>query len=238
MLGVFSRLFKLAQSEAHSVVDALEDPIKLTEQGIRDLKKDLTASLENLAQIKSLTIRLRSDQEGAKRTASDYERKARLLLEKAQRGALEAGDADRLATEALSQKHQAAERAIELGKDIHKQETLTSQLESKVGKLKSQIATWENELTTLKARAKVAGATKKLNKHLSNADSSSTIAMLEKMKDKVQEEEALATAYGELADSETTLDGEIDKALADGADLQAQDSLAELKKKMGIGAAK
>ena len=34
---------------AHSVMDKLEDPIKMTEQGIRDLKKDLQASMESLA---------------------------------------------------------------------------------------------------------------------------------------------------------------------------------------------
>mgnify|MGYP001493103567 CR=1 FL=1 len=39
-MSIFRRIFKLIQSESHSVVDNLEDPVKLTEQGIRDLKKD------------------------------------------------------------------------------------------------------------------------------------------------------------------------------------------------------
>jgi len=38
-MNIFKRLFKIGQAEAHSAVDKLEDPIKLTEQGIRDLKK-------------------------------------------------------------------------------------------------------------------------------------------------------------------------------------------------------
>ena len=38
-MGIFSRLFKVGQAEAHAMVDKLEDPIKITEQGIRDLKK-------------------------------------------------------------------------------------------------------------------------------------------------------------------------------------------------------
>ena len=42
MAGFFSRLFRVAQSEAHSVVDKLEDPIKLTEQGKRQVVKMLT----------------------------------------------------------------------------------------------------------------------------------------------------------------------------------------------------
>ena len=41
MAGIFQRLFKTGQAEAHSLVDKLEDPIKISEQAIRDLKKDL-----------------------------------------------------------------------------------------------------------------------------------------------------------------------------------------------------
>ena len=40
-MNFFKRLFKIGQAEAHSALDKLEDPIKLTEQGIRDLKQDL-----------------------------------------------------------------------------------------------------------------------------------------------------------------------------------------------------
>ena len=44
-MNVFKRLFRVGEAEAHSALDKLEDPIKMTEQGIRDLKKDLDASL-------------------------------------------------------------------------------------------------------------------------------------------------------------------------------------------------
>ena len=40
-MSIFKRIFKIGQAETHSIIDRLEDPIKLTEQGIRDLKKDL-----------------------------------------------------------------------------------------------------------------------------------------------------------------------------------------------------
>jgi phage shock protein A len=39
-----------------------------------------------------------------------------------------------------------------------------------------------------------------MNKQLSNIDSSGTMAMLERMKEKVDEQEALAEAYGDMAD--------------------------------------
>lgn len=234
-MGIFTRLFKFAESEAHSAVDKLEDPIKMTEQGIRDLKKDLQASMKSLAEVKALQIRTRRDAHEKKEQAATYEKKAMLLLQKAQNGSLDAAEGDRLAGEALAKKEAASTQALATTKDLQRHETMVAQIEANVKKLKSQIASWENELTTLTARAKVAGATRKLNEQLAQVDSGGTLAMLEKMKAKVSEEEALAESYGELAMVETTVDAEIDRALAGGADeIKAADSLAALKAKMGI----
>ena len=57
--------------------------------------------------------------------------------------------------------------------------------------------------------------------------------MLEKMKEKVAQDEALAESYGEMAHESRSLDEEIDNALGDDAAAKS-DSLAELKKKMGM----
>ncbi len=233
MLGAFKRLFKVAEAETHSAIDKLEDPIKQTEQGIRDLKKDLAASLKSLAEIKAVAIRLRKELAEKKETATDYEKKAMLLIEKAQNGKLDEAEADRLATEALSKRDQAAKLAISISQDLANQENLSNKLGGNTQALKNQISTWENELTTLKGRAKVASATKKLNKQLAQIDSSSTISMLERMKDKVQEDESLAQSYGELASVETDIDSEINKALAgESSGDKVSGSLSELKDRM------
>ena len=58
--------------------------------------------------------------------------------------------------------------------------------------------------------------------------------MLERMRQKVEEEESLAEAYGQLAAPPQTADTEIDLALA-APQADTQDSLAELKKRMNIG---
>ena len=75
-------------------------------------------------------------------------------------------------------------------------------------------------------------ATKNLNKQLTQIDSGSTIAMLEKMKEKVAQEEALAESYGEIANESKSVDDEIDKALGDSARTGATDDLAALKAKI------
>ncbi len=237
-MGIFQRVFKVAQSEAHAVVDKLEDPIKLTEQGIRDLKKDLGAAMRSLAEVKAIAIRMKKDAEDQKKLAADYERKAMMLLQKAQQGGLSPEEADRLASEALVKKEEAARRAAEFMANYKQQQQMADQLQVKVDKLKQAISKYENELVTLKARARTAASMKKINKQLSSIDSSSTLSMLEKMKTKVTEEEALAEAYGDIADTSASVDDEIEKALSEPAPSAAADSLAALKKKMGIAADK
>jgi phage shock protein A len=115
------------------------------------------------------------------------------------------------------------------------QQQLADNLQVKVDKLRQSITKYENELITLKARARTAESMRKINQQLSGIDSDGTVAMLEKMKEKVNQEEALAEAYGKIADNSTSLDDQIEKALkAPPASGAPSDSLLELKRKMGL----
>lgn len=233
-MGIFARLFKVGQAQAHAVVDKFEDPIKLTEQGIRDLKTDLQNAMTGLAEVKGVSIRLTKEAEDAKRQADEYERKAVLLLQRFKDGQLDQAQAERLATEALNQKELVSQRATRLGHDAEQQQRMATQLQDKVQQLKTTITTYEQELITLRGRAKTAESTKKINQHLAQVDSSSTIAMLERMKRKVEEDEALAQAYGEVGQVGTAVDTEINKALAGSEPSKAQDQLQAMKARLGI----
>lgn len=234
MAGIFNRLFKAGEAEAHALVDKLEDPIKMSEQAVRDLRKDLQESLRSLGEVKSLAIRMAKDAEDARRLAGDYERKAMLLLQRGQAGEVDNAEAERLAMEALSRKEEAAARALQATQQAQQQQQMVDTLQNNVNQLKSKVASYENDLVMLKARARTANATRKINQRLSNVDTNGTVALLERMKEKVSEEEALSEAYGEMADAGGSVDEEIDKALAGGSPSKSADSLAQLKSKMGI----
>ena len=60
-MNLFKRLFRIGSAEANSLVDKLEDPIKMTEQGIRELKTNLGSALQALAEVKALAIRAKND---------------------------------------------------------------------------------------------------------------------------------------------------------------------------------
>lgn len=235
-MNIFRRLFRIGSAEANSLVDKLEDPIKMTEQGIRDLKADLGKALEALAEVKALAIRARNDADADTEKANDYEKKAILLLKRAEKGEISMEEADRLASECLVQKESHMANVAVNRANQEKFEANVSKLDANIKTLKSNVKKYEVELKTLRARAKVSKATKNINKQLADIDSTSTVSMLERMKEKVDQEEALAESYAEIAGENTSIDQEIDKALDSGsAQVKASDSLAALKAKMGIG---
>ncbi len=230
-MNIFSRMFKVGQSEAHSLVDKIEDPIKMTEQGIRDLKKDLSETMQALAQVKAQAIGMERDKNRLLSQGQDWEKKAMLLLQKAESGAMPIEQAESLAKEALVKKEDAMRKAGEAKTNSEAQNAMVGKLTTQVEKLKRMISDHENELITLKARAKTAGAMKKINKQLSTVDSSSTVNMLERMKQKVDEDESLAQAYGELEGITGKLEDQIDSALGE-SDSSGDLLLADLKAKL------
>lgn len=232
-MNIFKRLFKIGQSEANAAIDNMEDPIKMTEQGIRDLKVDLEKSLESLAQVKALAIRAKNDVEELTAKSKDYQEKAVLILKRGQNGNIETNEADRLAKEALLKKEETNQKVVMAKNDAERFNKSVAELEQNVQEVKQNINKWENELKTLKARVKVSKATKNLNKQMANIDSSSTVSMLERMKDKVQQEEALAEAYGDIAKSSKTTDKQLEEAV-DAMNSSADEDLQKLKEKLGF----
>ncbi|MBR4440685.1 MAG: PspA/IM30 family protein [Bacteroidales bacterium] len=232
-MGFFKRLFRIGKAEVNSTLDSLENPIKMTEQGIRDMEQDLDKSIHALAEVKATCVRSKNELDAAKRSASDYENKAMMLLKRAESGAMSSDEADRLATMALQKKSETLQSIPTLQANYDKYCAAVAKLEDSVKKLRTNISKWKNEAKMLKARAKVSEATANVNKQLAGIDSTDTIAMLERMKEKVDQQEALAESYMDIADSETGADQAIDSALeSTGGSLEASSELEALKARM------
>lgn len=232
-MNIFKRLMRIGTAEIHSVVDKMEDPIVMTEQGIREMREDLDKSIEALAQIKSMAIRAKNEKEKKEESAKDYQNKAVLLLTKAQKGDLEMSTAEKLAKEALALKESLLVEVESLAAQQATHENAAAEVQKNIEILKFNISKWENELKTLKSRIKVSKTTKEVNKQMAQIDSNSTISMLERMRDKVEDEEALAQAYGDIAKGTTSIDDEINKAI--GSDTQKVNSeFEEIKRKLGL----
>ena len=232
-MNIFKRLLAIGQAEIHSAVDKMEDPIHMTEQGIREMKEDLEKAFEALAQTKAMTIRTKNEKEKKESAASDYENKAILLMSKVQKGEIDEQQAENLAKEALSIKENLLVEVEVLAEQQLIHETSSAEAQKNIDVLKFNITKWENELKTLKARIKISRTTQEVNKQMARMDNNSTIDMLERMKEKVEEEEALAQAYSDIVKNRPNIDEEIDEAIGNDND-KVRKSLDDIKRKLGM----
>ncbi|WP_238387225.1 PspA/IM30 family protein [Sphingobacterium olei] len=230
MMNIFKRLLKIGQSEIHALVDKMEDPISMTEQGIRDLKEELATTTEQYAKAKAFQIRSENKIEENKQKTKQLEEKAMQILLKANAGEITAEVANKLAKEALLQKKEFSEHTLTLQKQAKDHKRTLEEIAQNLEILQLNISKWEKELTTLRAKQKVSAASELANKQIANMDNNSTIDMLERLKAKVAEDASLADAYGEIAaqnaaDKFNQLD-EVNKVVAE--------ELNELKKQIGL----
>lgn len=233
-MNIFKRLYAIGKAEVNSVLENFEDPIKLTEAGIADMKDQLTESVEALAQLKALSIRKKNEAEAESLSAKDYYAKAVLLIQKSEKGEVDAADSDRLAKEALKKQTEAQKNAELLRSQTEKLQDECEKMQTNIHQLKSNISKWENELRTLEARVQVSEATKDINRKMTQIDSSSAVSMLEKLKERVVQQEAVSEAYSELAKTGKSVDEEID-SLVNNADTEAEKALQKLKKTLKKG---
>jgi phage shock protein A len=186
-----------------------------------------------MAHVKALAISSKKERDEQEAKAKDYESKATIILKKVQAGDMEAADADQLAKEAIAKKEEAQQHANRANADNKKFDKNISELKNTIETIKGNINNWENELKTLNARVKVSDATKNVNKQMAELDSAGTVSMLERMKEKAAQEEALNEASGELTHTKKSIDDEINAA-ADTTEAKIDDDLAKLKEQLGM----
>ena len=138
-----------------------------------------------------------------------------------------------MAREALSLRKKFYSESEELGQQVMALQQSSREMLRNTEILKENLEKWEKELRTLKARVKVSKATEQVNKQLAQLDNNGTIAMLERMKAKVEDQEALSQAYGEIARSKHSMKDELDKFLKDDS-MSIEKDLQAIKEKLGI----
>lgn len=154
-------------------------------------------------------------------------------MQKAQSGQVELAKAEDLAREALSLHKKYYVESEDLGEQaIALQQSSGDMLRNTVI-LKENMEKWEKELRTLKARVKVSKATEQVNKQVAQIDGNGIITMLERMKSKVEDQEALSQAYGEIHREQNSKKAEIDNLLKDDS-LSIEKDLQAIKEKLGI----
>ncbi|WP_051203372.1 PspA/IM30 family protein [Hugenholtzia roseola] len=231
MWEFFKRFFSIGKAKAHDKLDKIEDPAKILEDSIKELKKELSESMQGLAEVKALTIKTQRQVAQADASAQQQEKKAMIFLEKADKGEIDEDEADRLAAQALERKNHILALSQADRKNLQSYQDMIAKMEDSIRMNRSQINQFEGELKSLKLRSRVSQTTQKLNKSLAGMDTTQSSALLDKIRDEVNQQEALAESYNAVLGMKDNVENEVDKILGANYSPQVSQDLKALKEK-------
>lgn len=214
-MGIFDRISRVVRANVNDMINNAEDPEKVLEQTIIDMKDDLVKMRQAVAQAIAAQKRTEQQYNKNKNDANMWQQRAQLALTKGE---------ESLAREALMKKKTFAETAATLKQQLDQQITQTDGLRRNVAALESKISEAATKKNMLKARMSAAKANEQLQNTIGNLNTSSAMSAFERMEDKVLQMEAVSESAGELAGF-----GEENKWAALEAGTDVDDELAAMK---------
>lgn len=217
-MSIFKRLRDLTMSNINALIDKAEDPIKLTDQYIRDMQEDL----EDAEKAVAAQIAIEKKFKGL------YEEQQALVERRTQQAhqAAQAQNVD-LARRALEEKKVAEAKMAEYKASYEQNKAAADNLRSKLEEMRKQLTEMKNKRETLVARYNAAKAQNEINKTMSGFNSDSAASGLKRMEEKMLQMEAQAEASNELNAKAKSLDEEFESLNKDAA---VEAELAELMK--------
>ena len=225
-MGLFSRLGTLIRSNINELINKAEDPEKMLNQVLIDMKQQLVESKKQVAVAIADEKRIKKQWEQEAAKAAEWEKKAML--------AIRAGD-DNLARAALARKGEHDEVAATLKEQWEAQKVAVDQLKQALHGLDAKIEEAKRKRNILVSRQKRAEAQRMINETLQGINSASAFDTFERMSDRVPQRAAVAAATSEIggALAESSLESQFKALEAASVD----DQLDALKKKMALGPA-
>jgi phage shock protein A len=226
-MGLFARLGTLIRSNINELINKAEDPEKMLNQVLVDMKQQLVEAKKQVAVAIADEKRLKKQYEQERSKAEEWERKAML--------AVKAGD-DNLARAALQRRSDHEEVAKSLQQQWEAQKQSVEQLKQALRGLDQKIEEAKRKRNILVSRQKRAEAQRTINETLSSINSTSAFDTFERMSDRVTQLEAEAEATAELGGAllpESSLESQFKALEASSVD----DQLEVLKKRMALESA-
>jgi phage shock protein A len=190
-MGIFSRLGTLIKSNLNDLISKAEDPEKMLNQVLVDMRNQLIEAKKQVAVAIADEKRLKKQLDQETATAQEWERKAML--------AVRAGD-DGLAKEALVRRQEHDGLAVQYQQQWDQQRTAVEKLKDALRALNAKIEEAQRKKNILIARAKRAEAQRTIQATMQGLQNASAFETFDRMAEKVDMLEAEAEAGMELTD--------------------------------------
>jgi phage shock protein A len=188
-MGIFDRLSTMIRSNLNDLITRAENPEKMLNQLILDMKGQLAKAKQQVASAIADEKKLQADAENMKKQSEDWERRAMLAVQEGR---------DDLAKQALVRYNEQLQGAQQLQETWVKHKAETEQLKLALRQLNDKIEEAKRKKNILIARAKRAEAQQRIQETMSGMSDKSAFESFDRMAEKIEETERKALASAEL----------------------------------------
>lgn len=224
-MGIISRFADIMKANINDLLDKCEDPEKMVEQTLRDLRN-------NLADVKSETAAVMAEENRAKRVLDETNEDIKKWHEYAAKALKAGNEGDARSFLAKEQEAQSKLTGAQQTYDLaHDNATKMRQMHDK---LQNDINALEARKDSIKAKAAVAKTQEKINKVTAGSDASATMAKFDAMEARIDNKLNKAMAEAELNDTSDEADDLAHKYDTGQSGGSVDAALEALKAEMGM----
>src|SRR6058998_2113181 len=188
-MGIIDRLSTLIRSNINDLISRAENPQKVLEQLIVDMRNQLAKAKQQVAAAIADEKRLSAQAEQEKKLSEDWEKRAELAVRE---------NRDDLAKQALLRYNEHVQGAVQLQETWVKHREETEQLKLSLRQLNDKIEEAKRKKNILIARAKRAEAQQRIQETMSGLSDKSAFESFDRMAEKIEAMERKAIAAAEL----------------------------------------
>jgi phage shock protein A len=223
-MGIFDRLSTLIRSNINDLISRAEDPEKMLNQLIVDMRGQLAKAKQQVAAAIADEKRLAAQVEQERKSAEEWERRAMLAVQQGR---------DDLAKQALLRHNEHGQHAVQLHDTWLKHREETEKLKLSLRQLNDRIEEAKRKRSVLIARQKRVQAQRRIQETLSSIGDTSVFETFERMAEQIEHEERKLIAAAEV-NEELSGDALVKQFQALEVRVDADQQLLELKRKMGL----
>lgn len=226
-MGLFDRLSSLIKSNLNDLISSAEDPEKMLNQIIVDMRNQLAKAKQQVAAAIADEKRLRDQADNEFKLADDWEKRAMLAVQQGR---------DDLAKQALMRQQEHLEHAQSMAMtwETHRHET--EALKQSLRDLNDKIEEAKRKKNLLLARQRRAEAQQRISQTMSGLSDKSAFEAFNRMEEKISQNERQLNAAKEIEEEFTgdKLQSEFKQLERHAGGASADLQLSALKERMGV----
>ncbi|MBI4501619.1 MAG: PspA/IM30 family protein [Gemmatimonadetes bacterium] len=223
-MGILDRLSTLIKSNLNDLISKAENPEKMLNQLITDMRTQLAKAKQEVAAAIADEKKLQAEAEREKKQAEEWEHRAMLAVQESR---------DDLAKQALVRYNEHRQGAQQLHETWTRQRAETEALKNSLRQLNDKIEEAKRKKNILIARHRRAEAQQRIQETMSSMSDKSALESFERMAEKIEDRERKALAAAELQED---LSGDMLARQFESLEYKGSvdQQLAALKEKMGL----